>query len=94
MCIRDSHQRGATAAKGVKDNGVLLGGIADRIAEQVQRFGGRVALIALRLVIVPDGSLAAVRIPGVLATLLPSKTNRLMLSFCMVSPSELLKETP
>ena len=63
------HERGAGASEGVHDHGVLLRGVLDRVAQKVEGFAGRVILVALRLVVVPDGGLLAVGVPRVLAVL-------------------------
>ena len=55
------HERRAAAAEGVDNHSVLLSGVANGIAEQVEGLGGRVVRIALRLVEVPDGRLLSRR---------------------------------
>ena len=55
------HERGAGASEGVHDHGVLLRGVLDRVAQKVEGFAGRVILVALRLVVVPDGGSACGR---------------------------------
>lgn len=49
------HERRAAAAEGVDNHSVLLSGVANGIAEQVEGLVGRVVRIALRLVEVPNG---------------------------------------
>ena len=63
------HERRAAAAEGVHYHAIFLRGIADGIAKQIQRLGGGVIGIALRLVEIPDGRLLPVGIPLVLAVL-------------------------
>jgi len=74
-----SHKRGAGATEGIQYDGVLLGAVADGIAQEIQRLGGGVVLVPLWLIVVPDGGLFAVGVPSVLAVLKESIQDRLVL---------------
>lgn len=72
------HHGAAAAAKGINDDTVFLTGIADWITQQIQRLAGRMVLIALRFIVVPDSGLLAVRIPWMLSILQEAIQHRLM----------------
>ena len=80
------HQRGTGTAEGIDDHSVFLRGISDRVAQQVERLGGRMIGVPLRLGKVPDGGLLAVGIPFVLAVLHESVENRLVLPLVIRAP--------
>ncbi|CAB0562267.1 hypothetical protein CIP107532_01810 [Corynebacterium diphtheriae] len=73
------HQGRTAASEGVEDDRVGLGGVADRIGQQVQRLARRVVGVLSRLGEVPDRGLFPVSEPLVLGSLLPPVEDRFVL---------------
>lgn len=63
------HHCGARSSECINDDSISLTGVLDRISKKIQRLGGRMVLVSLWLVEVPDGSLFPVGIPWMVAVL-------------------------